>query len=165
MNVQNWEAIGAVGEIVGAVAVVLTLLYLAKQIRQSSRSVEIGALRDTTSFWHRWSEMLATSPGLAEVVAKGSDSYEALTEAEKLRYGAFVQSFFDSVEAFRDLVVKFRVSRDLAVLESILARRLAVPGVYAWWRENTEDYDADFVAWVEEVRANSVSEDLEANDE
>ena len=30
---MNWDAIGAVGEMVGAVAVVLTLVYLAVQSR------------------------------------------------------------------------------------------------------------------------------------
>ena len=32
---MNWEAIGAVGEILGALAVVLTLAYLAKQTKMS----------------------------------------------------------------------------------------------------------------------------------
>jgi hypothetical protein len=36
---MNWEAIGAVGEIVGAIAVVVTVGYLAFQIRQNTRSV------------------------------------------------------------------------------------------------------------------------------
>lgn len=30
---MNWDAIGAVGEIVGALAVVISLVYLASQIR------------------------------------------------------------------------------------------------------------------------------------
>jgi hypothetical protein len=34
----NWEAIGAVGEIVGALAVVLTLVYLALQVRTAKRA-------------------------------------------------------------------------------------------------------------------------------
>jgi len=34
----NWDAIGAIGEIVGAVAVVATLGYLAVQIRQNTRA-------------------------------------------------------------------------------------------------------------------------------
>jgi hypothetical protein len=33
---MNWDAIGAIGEIVGAVAVLITLIYLAMQIRQNS---------------------------------------------------------------------------------------------------------------------------------
>ena len=36
---MNWEAIGAVGEVVGAIAVVSTLIYLAVQIRHNNRSL------------------------------------------------------------------------------------------------------------------------------
>ena len=36
---MNWEAIGAIGETIGAIAVVLTLVYLSIQIRQNTRSV------------------------------------------------------------------------------------------------------------------------------
>ena len=35
---MNWDALGAIGELVGAAAVVLTLGYLAVQIRQSGKS-------------------------------------------------------------------------------------------------------------------------------
>jgi hypothetical protein len=34
---MNWEALGAIGEIVGAVAVIVTLRYLAVQIRGGMR--------------------------------------------------------------------------------------------------------------------------------
>ena len=34
---MNWDAIGAFGEIIGAIAVVISLLYLATQIRQSNK--------------------------------------------------------------------------------------------------------------------------------
>lgn len=34
---MNWDAIGAIGETVGALAVLITLIYLASQIRQSNR--------------------------------------------------------------------------------------------------------------------------------
>jgi hypothetical protein len=37
---MNWEAIGAIGEIVGAVAVVATLIYLANQIRVAGTAAE-----------------------------------------------------------------------------------------------------------------------------
>ena len=35
---MNWEAIGAIGEIVGALAVVLTLAYLALQVTTAKRA-------------------------------------------------------------------------------------------------------------------------------
>ena len=33
---MNWDAVGAIGEIIGAVAVVATLYYLALQIRENT---------------------------------------------------------------------------------------------------------------------------------
>ena len=36
---MNWEAIGAIGEIVGAAAVVFSLTYLALQLRANTRTM------------------------------------------------------------------------------------------------------------------------------
>ena len=36
---MNWEAIGAVGELIGAMAVVITLVFLGLQVRQSIRTM------------------------------------------------------------------------------------------------------------------------------
>ena len=33
----SWEAIGAIGSLVGAISVLLTLLYLARQIKENSK--------------------------------------------------------------------------------------------------------------------------------
>jgi len=38
--VMNWEAIGAIGDLVGGVAVIATLIYLALQVRQSKELLE-----------------------------------------------------------------------------------------------------------------------------
>ena len=38
--IVNWEAIGAIGEIAGALAVVITLIFLTIQLRQNTRSVD-----------------------------------------------------------------------------------------------------------------------------
>ena len=44
---MNWEAIGALGEIIGATAVFGTLLYLAIQIKQVRSELHISSLRET----------------------------------------------------------------------------------------------------------------------
>ena len=45
---MSWDAISAIGEIVGAAAVVVTLLYLSRQIREYSRQMIITSLTDST---------------------------------------------------------------------------------------------------------------------
>jgi len=145
---MNWDAIATVAEIIGAAAVVATLIYVARDIRQNSKSLSMSALRDTTAQWNQWSEMLATSGDLADIVATGNDSYTNLSAGEKLRYAAYVQSFFDNVESYRSLVIDHEADRDLMVLISITQRRIVIPGFRSWWIENTADYDPEFVAWI-----------------
>jgi hypothetical protein len=48
---MNWDAIGAIGEVVGAAAVVLTLFYLAVQIRQSTRREEFQGLQSAIELY------------------------------------------------------------------------------------------------------------------
>ncbi len=41
MDIQDW---GALGEVLGAIAVVVTLIYLARQIRENSRQVRVSSI-------------------------------------------------------------------------------------------------------------------------
>ena len=50
---MNWEAIGAVGEILGAIGVIVTLGYLAVQIRQNTASNRQAAARSTVDAINR----------------------------------------------------------------------------------------------------------------
>jgi len=77
---MNWEAIGAIGEVAGAIGVIVTLIYLAAQIRQSnnlSRSASRQALvaNDVTS--------LTANLRIADVFAK-LVSAEELTAQDQL---------------------------------------------------------------------------------
>jgi hypothetical protein len=46
---MNWEALGAIAEFLGAIAVLITLLYLARQIRQNRDSVESASAETVLS--------------------------------------------------------------------------------------------------------------------
>ena len=37
---MNWEALGAISELLGAIGVVVTLLYLSRQINRNSKQLE-----------------------------------------------------------------------------------------------------------------------------
>ena len=48
---MNWEAIGAVAEIIGAAAVMISLVYLAVQIRHTVRRTAADNLQSTVERW------------------------------------------------------------------------------------------------------------------
>nr|MDJ0879585.1 hypothetical protein [Halieaceae bacterium] len=47
---MNWDAIGAIAEVLGAVAVLVTLIYLSLQIRLSNRLAEAESQRELMTF-------------------------------------------------------------------------------------------------------------------
>ena len=50
----NWEAISAIGQLVGAVAVVISLIYLASEVRRNTRAAQLAAMRSMSdAFNHR----------------------------------------------------------------------------------------------------------------
>jgi hypothetical protein len=40
---MNWEAVAAIGELLGATGVIVSLLYLAVQVRQNTRQTRLAA--------------------------------------------------------------------------------------------------------------------------
>lgn len=46
---MNWDAIGAVGELAGALTVVLSLGYLAAQVKQNTKGMLVAAKLEITN--------------------------------------------------------------------------------------------------------------------
>jgi len=147
---MNWNAIAAIGELVAALAVLISVLYLARQIRQSALA-SVGDLRQGISqSFQGANELLAGSPDLADIVMRGATSRSDLSQAEQLRFDSFMTNFFNIVEnlhrqeSSRNLFTSER-SEEIA---ATVRKRLVFPGISEFWSENT-DFSAEFVQWVE----------------
>ena len=85
---MNWDAIGALGELIGAGAVVVTIVYLSIQIRANTnqvRSAEHHRFRDETSRLH---EIALSSREHAELLTKMANN-EELSPVERTCAYAF----------------------------------------------------------------------------
>ena len=91
---MNWEAIGAVGEIIGALAVVVTLAYLAVQVRQNSRLAKATIRENRTDSSQKIIFALAD---VAEILAKEPSRQ---SEAEELRIQLLFRAMFRDFEAY-----------------------------------------------------------------
>lgn len=90
---MNWDAIGAVGEIIGALAVVTSLVYLGVQIRIQNRESRMASVHDVLEGFR--TEISAfRSAELAELLSKGTKDFEALSETEKIQFVAMIQGPF-----------------------------------------------------------------------
>lgn len=89
---MNWQAIGATGEVIGAIAVVVTLAFLALQIRQSQRAQrEANALARSDAVnksYDRLAEhrrLIATDPEITRIWIAGCAG-ENLNEIEAQQF-------------------------------------------------------------------------------
>ena len=67
---MNWEAVGAFGEILGAIAVLVTLVYLAAQIRQSNELSRFNAAKELVNQFNDLNRLIATDTSLRQVLMK-----------------------------------------------------------------------------------------------
>src|SRR5215467_14203662 len=63
----NWEAISAIGQIVGAIALVVSLIYVASEVRRNTRATHLAAIRSMHDAFNRWIQQIAEHPHLTEV--------------------------------------------------------------------------------------------------
>jgi len=82
----NWEALGAVAELIGAAGVVASLLYLAVQVRTSNRASAVEAKLASTRLLNDFVDLLIKRPDLNQLWLKGRESLDALSPDEYLRF-------------------------------------------------------------------------------
>ena len=83
---MTWEAAGAVGEIMGALAVFLTLAYLAIQIRQNTKAVRASAWDSAVSAVMGIREKIVENSEVAEIFINGAKDPEKLSEVEIVEF-------------------------------------------------------------------------------
>jgi len=98
---MNWEAIGAVGEIVGATAVVVTLLYVAVQIRNSTRETQAMGFQAAASLDQEFLLTIGASPVLAQLWVTYLAAPQTLPDDQKLQGVYLMASLLRRMENIR----------------------------------------------------------------
>ncbi len=101
---MNWDALGAMGEIAGAIAVIATLFFLARQLQVNTRELEkTNEYQRTTSvvasneIYNEVWRPIMQDPELAEIYLKGTTG-QPLNDIEALRYCTFINIFLAYLE-------------------------------------------------------------------
>ena len=143
---MNWDAIGAIGEIVGAIAVLATLIYLALQIRQNTKAVRLESRNSLQQAWSHVGSMMANSPEITELFLKGCRDYRALPVADRLRFSSVLQNVLFAID-LQHLQFSEGI-HEVPGLERIQSL-LRYPGVRDWWGQNKGFFRPAFVGAVE----------------
>jgi len=146
----NWEAVGALGELIGAGAVVISLIYLAMQIRGQNSEVRTAGMHAVSQGFRNGIASLAEIPHVAEVWIKSCDSVDSLSDEELLQMIAVAQRNFRVwEEAFR-LYRNGRLDDDIwEGITKQYASFLAHAGFKHVWKFRRAYYSQEFRSFVD----------------
>jgi hypothetical protein len=131
---MNWEAIGAVGELVGAAGVVITLGFLAFQLRQNTTTIRVDGFRSVATMIHHPTTLIIQDPVVAEIHMRGNEDYESLKPIEKERYHYLMVQRLHAIEILDRYHTANMTDPWFADAGSQIAVRLTTkPGFRQWW--------------------------------
>jgi hypothetical protein len=144
----NWNTVSAIAEMLGAIGVIATLLYLALQIRQNSRHIGGQAVVAMAQAQDKLTSEIRDDPELLRIVLVAARDWNDpnLTPEDLGRVSLFTLQEFQMLETAYWLMKQGLLDR--AYYESRqgwYVRRLAEPGVQMWWKETRYNLSQQFV--------------------
>lgn len=154
------QDLGSIGELLGAIATVATLAYLAVQVRQNSaqmreatRVAQLTLLDRTVEAFSRYRALLA-QPGISELFTRGLESYSTLSPPEKLRFRSVIEEYFFAYSATLERVAQDAYDNSTWNAQATgAASLLRSPGGAEWWAERRTIYNPEFVAEMDRLAA------------
>jgi len=90
---MNWEAIAAVGEMLGALAVLATLIYLAAQIKQNTAAVATATYESTMTGFNDINVVVASTPALSSLIDRGCQEVSSLSAEETVQFNFLLRCY------------------------------------------------------------------------
>jgi len=146
------EQLSYFAEMIGVVAVVVSLLYLAVQVRMSARVARLTAAHSLAESWRDTAGLIAGSSDLADILTRGFTDPNALSGAEKLRFNAYCQNLLKIFEdAYYHLREETLEEEFWNGMKEWFTALTDMPGTQAYWNELRFCYSPQFQRFMDEA--------------
>jgi hypothetical protein len=147
---MNLNDFANLAQVIGAMAVVVSLIYVALQIRQNTAAIRSATAQSVHEHFASWYHLLASDAALAQVVIDGLKDYHSLSEKDKARFVAVFMAFLSySQNAF----IKWQQGLFAPALwlgwEQLIMNLAGAPGGREFWKERAYLFGEDFRRHVE----------------
>lgn len=148
---MNWEAFGAIGEILGAIGVVASLFYVGRQVKQSSRATREQTFESIANTLNVTANSAAQDPVLLYIMLRGTGN-EELNPLEKTRYSAVIWSLIRTVHSAHYQVQLGLLEEDrLNSVVGFTSVHIASDTGRALWGSVKTRHDKDFQTYVDRL--------------
>ncbi len=143
---MNWDAIGAIADAVGAIAVVVTLIYLALQIRHNTRASKASAVSASNVSLRENRRAVLASAELTKLFVSGNTDPPSLSEIERHRYALMMLNVADAMLDNYTQTLETDFSPETWRTQGVSAvfRTLGTKGGRWFWENYSGSYPAAF---------------------
>lgn len=144
------EDLGNIGDFLGGIAVIATLIYLALQVRHNTVSVEAATVQSGSQAFAEILDSFMKDPELMRLYLAGCQDFNGLAFEEKQRYAAIMGSVLHRFEGLIELSDRGLLpeqSWDGAV--NRVRGAFQLPGTQDWWQKGQHVFNPRLRSWIE----------------
>jgi hypothetical protein len=150
---QTLQMAASMAEIIAAVAVMISVIYLAIQVRHSNKQARLQTHSDTLLHMHAPIQQFLAQPELAEIIRVGGTSPDDLTEADWFKFGYYYLMQFNMYEFLYAAHLDKATAPQIwigcdASWKNVFRQE---PGVRKAWREWRHAYIDPFQGYVDAI--------------
>lgn len=149
---MNWDAASAIGEIIGAIAVVISVIYLAVQVQKQTEETKLSATRDLASLGDQVIDRINSDLKLTAIYRNAVQNYDELSDDERL-WAALIFQRFTRVMEQQVLHLK-KENSDPIYFESfrrVYFDGVRFPGYQQWWVNSADLFSDEFQDYVNKL--------------
>jgi hypothetical protein len=154
---MNWDAISAISQIIGSLAVVLSVLYLAIQVHQSTRIARLSAQDAASTALRDVTRPLAENAELARIWRLGLEDLQALSAEDQAR---FFHSTYQFLKAFETIHFhhhyKLMDDQVWQGWRGLLQHYIVSPGIEHYWQRRSDLFSPRFQRFIESMERPSL---------
>ncbi len=148
---MNWDAIGTIAEIIGAVAVIISLIYLAIQVRNNTRQEVFQSFQAVAQSYLKSIDRVTATKEDAEIFRQGLNRFGDLPANDQ---GAFHSKMHSLLHGFHGVWISYKAGMlpeyELVAMRRILLELLMTPGGRQWWESFKHIPPPHVIAYLEE---------------
>ena len=144
------DQLASIGEFMGGIAVVISLVYLAIQIRSNTETERTSTYQSIVSDFGALNNTMASTPELSHLFVQAMENYHQLSSDQKSRIS---QLFFQCFRYFENMFYQHKKGYlDDEVWtgwKRLMLTYYSSPGFQTWWEHRRDVYSEPFAIFLE----------------
>ena len=151
MKKLSLSEITGIAEIIGSLGIIVSLIFVGLQVRQNTHQVEAASYQALSNFV-RAVNALGNAPQTANLVRRGLDDFQALSEDEKVQFdgkmGELASYFAEVAQRYQQGTLSAQEDESLQLL---FAQVFSSPGVKEWWTYGKRTFPPQYQALYDDI--------------